>query len=308
MADQVFISYARKDGEEFAYKLHDSLEAKGISAWMDKRGGIREGKYWDKEIEKAVKACKVLLFVVTPGGVASDNCHDEWAYAMSLKKPVYPLMLIRADIPMRLNRVQYTDFSKSDTFDVSLDKLINRLRDHVVVDVVPRIRSNSHGQPTVFICYSRKDAELTNQLADFLRDKGYLVWTDVSGTTGGVEWHTQIEAALTQCDVMVMMWSEAAKVSQWVRKEMLFGMNIGKTIIPVRLDDTQLPLALIDVQPVDYAADESQSFAQLLRSLPITASLLNSDKVEELIPVIQQADRGNGMSLRDFRRLMEQNQ
>jgi len=301
MADQVFISYARKDGQEFAFKLHDNLEAKGISAWMDKRGGIREGRYWDKEIEEAIKACKVLLFVVTPGGVNSENCHDEWAYALSLKKPVLPLMFIQADIPMRLNRIQYTDFSNTKLFSTPLDKLLNRLRDHVVVDMVPQNQEASNGKPTVFICYSRKDQKHTEEVAGFLRTHGYIVWTDISATTGGVDWHSQIEAALHQCDAMIIMWSEAAKKSQWVRKEMLYAQNIDKLLVPVQLDKTPLPLALIDLQPLDYTMNQSQTLDELLRALP---SIEISSKRTAVTS--EREAHIDGMSLRDFRRHLEQ--
>ncbi len=122
----IFISYARADGKDFAFKLHDALEIDGIAAWMDRRGGIAPGDHWDNSIETAIKECNALVFVVTPGGVASDNCHDEWAFALHHKKPVLPLLVIQEELPMRLFRRQYIDFRSN--FDQGMASLRDKIR------------------------------------------------------------------------------------------------------------------------------------------------------------------------------------
>src|SRR5258707_12951996 len=124
MMDTVFVSYARGDGEPFATRLHDQLEANGFPAWLDRRD-IRPGENWDLAIDAGIRDSWGLLFVMTPSSVNSPNCHDEWSRALSFKKPVLPLMVKKSVPPMRLHRLQYIDFTGD--FEKSLVQLIEHL-------------------------------------------------------------------------------------------------------------------------------------------------------------------------------------
>src|SRR6266851_1751396 len=122
--DTVFVSYARGDGEPFATRLHNQLEANGFPAWLDRRD-IRPGENWDLAIDTGIRDSWSLLFVMTPSSVNSPNCHDEWSRALSFKKPVLPLMVRNSVPPMRLHRLQYVDFTGD--FDAALKQLIEHL-------------------------------------------------------------------------------------------------------------------------------------------------------------------------------------
>src|SRR5262245_50247682 len=124
MPENVFLSYARQDGEAFAHKLHDRLEADNTLAWLDRRD-IKPGDIWDLAIDNAIRDCWAFLFIMTPGSVASENCHDEWSRALSFKKPIVPLLVATTTPPMRLHRLQYIDFR--DNFDKGLAQLEEHL-------------------------------------------------------------------------------------------------------------------------------------------------------------------------------------
>jgi hypothetical protein len=47
----VFISYARADGEDFAHRLYDDLEADHINVWLDTYD-IPPGADWDAKIDR----------------------------------------------------------------------------------------------------------------------------------------------------------------------------------------------------------------------------------------------------------------
>jgi hypothetical protein len=49
---------------------------------------------------------------------------------------------------------------------------------------------------------------------------------------------------------MVVFWCEHAKASDWVRREYLTALELGKKVIPVLLDDSEIPDAL-QLQGVD---------------------------------------------------------
>lgn len=124
----IFISYARADGEDFAFKLHDQLEAEGYPTWLDKRD-IPPGENWDKAIEQGIRTAWALLFVMTENSILSEVCQDEWMLAINLKLPVIPLKIqpiADTAMPLRLHRRQYVDFTGN--FEHSLAALRDRLR------------------------------------------------------------------------------------------------------------------------------------------------------------------------------------
>jgi hypothetical protein len=121
--------------------------------------------------------------------------------------------------------------------------------------------------PTIFISYSRTNHITVNDLADKLRGAGHTVWTDVSGIPGGAVWHTEIEHAITICDVLLVIVSASSKQSEWVQKEILFALDLHRIIIPVLIEETKLPLALINLQPIQYQQASIQAFSDLILAI-----------------------------------------
>ena len=69
---RVFISYARADGEDFARKLREDLEAAGILCWMD-RYGLEGGKDWRQQILEALDTVEFLVLVMSPAAIQSSG-------------------------------------------------------------------------------------------------------------------------------------------------------------------------------------------------------------------------------------------
>jgi tetratricopeptide (TPR) repeat protein len=129
MAGHHFISYSGADARGFAFKLHDKLEAgpPPVPCWLDKRD-ITPGQDWDTEIEKAIRDCRSLLFVMSEDSVEDQSvCKNEWTRALRYKKPVVPLLYHPgAVMPFRLGSRQYIDFTGN--FDQALAQLRNHLK------------------------------------------------------------------------------------------------------------------------------------------------------------------------------------
>lgn len=104
-----FISYSRIN-KEFAVKLAKELRAAGFPIWLDQLD-IPAGSRWDDEIEKALWECGIFLTILTPASIASENAKDEIGYAIDHGKRILPVLLEDCEIPLRLRRFQYVDFT-----------------------------------------------------------------------------------------------------------------------------------------------------------------------------------------------------
>ena len=58
----LFFSYSRADGADFALRLAVDLQKEGFNVWIDQQN-IRAGSEWDLEIEKALETCDCLLII-----------------------------------------------------------------------------------------------------------------------------------------------------------------------------------------------------------------------------------------------------
>jgi two-component system, NarL family, response regulator LiaR len=111
MSDPVFISYARKDGKEFAERLYDDLKANEVEVWLD-RHDIQGGKEWNRELENAIETAGSFIVILTPAAVESIYVENEIIAAIDRGIAVIPLLALDCKVPLALKRLQYIDFRR----------------------------------------------------------------------------------------------------------------------------------------------------------------------------------------------------
>jgi len=92
----------------------------------------------------------------------------------------------------------------------------------------------------VFVSYRRADAAVADALLQRLEAAGYGVWLDRSDIGGGSRWREAIELALQQADAVIFLVSQPALESDEVYRELARAIELGKTIVPLRLDQAPL--------------------------------------------------------------------
>lgn len=137
---RAFISYSRVN-KEFASKLAEGLRSAGYSIWFDVFD-IPTGSRWDDEVENALRECPIFLVILTPAAIASENVKDEIGYAIDHGKRILPVLLENCDVPLRLRRFQYVDFT-SKTFEEGFESAKGLLDDFVNE---PQMESKGEGK------------------------------------------------------------------------------------------------------------------------------------------------------------------
>ena len=96
------------------------------------------------------------------------------------------------------------------------------LSDELTFASVLRDSAAHHFEPegvaNIFISYARSDRALAQALADDLKAAGYVAWWDFH-LNAGDDFHDTIRSMIAKASAVIVIWSEPALVSAWVRGE-----------------------------------------------------------------------------------------
>jgi hypothetical protein len=129
---RVFISYSRKD-LALAQALRDRLIEEGFDAYLDLHD-IVKGEPWQERLRSLVEASDTVLFLISPDSVASSVCEWEVNEAERLEKRLFPVMVRAtpsADIPQRLQRLNFTFLDQAEKWPAEFSQLLLALKQDV---------------------------------------------------------------------------------------------------------------------------------------------------------------------------------
>jgi len=101
---------------------------------------------------------------------------------------------------------------------------------------------------TVFISYSRTDTALVDKSEADLVARNFRPWVDRRRLEGGQNWRDEIEKAISDCDVLVVLLTPDAVGSAYVRMEYRYALYKHKLVIPLLFRPCDIPIDLIDLQ------------------------------------------------------------
>lgn len=132
--------------------------------------------------------------------------------------------------------------------------------------------------PDVFLSYARPDQYLANRIAGSLERNGLSVWWDFHIKPGDY-FDKSIEKALLESNCVVVLWTSNSINSEWVKEEAFIAQKQHK-LIPVLLDDVEIPIGFRRIQAVDLRAPVSQNPEGLTSVLVvhINSVIANSSK------------------------------
>ncbi|MEO1166624.1 MAG: TIR domain-containing protein [Chloroflexota bacterium] len=129
----VFISYARADGQDHSKNLRDALIADGIACWRDDR--IDPTIDFTGEIETALNGATHVAVIVTADLKRADSfVRLEIGYALTHKKPIIPIVFKGGHRPITIINHTYIGF---DDWDNGYEMLLARLQDFGTGEIDP---------------------------------------------------------------------------------------------------------------------------------------------------------------------------
>lgn len=117
---RVFVSYGHDKYLPFAQKVAQELEIRGHEVWFDEKQ-LKPGRIWESYIEQGlnwVSESKLngrIILIMTPYSVRRPDgyCLNEIAKALDNKITIIPVMLVWAEPPLSIYRLQWLDLQNS---------------------------------------------------------------------------------------------------------------------------------------------------------------------------------------------------
>ena len=100
----------------------------------------------------------------------------------------------------------------------------------------------------IFLSYARDDVVPAKQLAGCISEAGHNVWWD-RHLHGGSRFAAEIDKALRDAEVVVVLWSRQSIESAWVQDEAAEGRDSGR-LVPVSLASAKPPLGFRQFQTI----------------------------------------------------------
>lgn len=132
----------------------------------------------------------------------------------------------------------------------------------------------------VFLSHASQDKSLVRELCERLKADGFDPWLDEERLLPGMNWDMEIEKALRASDAILLCFSELSVQKEgYIQREYKRAMRYQEEkpdgtiyVIPVRLDKTDIPYFIKEVQFVDFPDD----YDRLVISLNLRSGKLAS--------------------------------
>jgi TIR domain-containing protein len=142
---------------------------------------------------------------------------------------------------------------------------------------------------SLFILHASEDAGCAEMLRADLEIQGYRIWREPrSVQMSNILRPYAIENAILESAVVLLIWSSSATCSVEVARHLPFALDLKKTILPLLLDQTDLPAMLHSYTPSVQQLPCTEIAAQLRQQ----ALLPSPDSADPLITLAQLAASG----------------
>lgn len=175
MEYDIFISYRREGGREFARLIQQSLKIYGYNVFFD-YDSLRDGVF-NNHIFNAIQTAPIFLLVLSKQSMARSISSNDWVrneieHAIKLKKKIIPVnidgefdgfpeaLVGSSSFADTLMNIQYSKLDMGELYDVSIKQLIDNRISLIVPPTIKETNSDS------FILKIKPDADCSIYVDD----------------------------------------------------------------------------------------------------------------------------------------------
>ncbi|MDX2138684.1 MAG: TIR domain-containing protein [Chloroflexota bacterium] len=276
--DFVYVSYTPAD-IAVSRQLQADLERNAVRHWSEDY--ILLGQDWRQVIDRAQQACKVGLVVVSDNSrnsaSGSKGVQENIRGFIQHSKPIIPAVIDDfKNMPQSLKHIQAADLRN---YQEGLPNLLDSLR-QLLTGKETIQEDQTRRDERIFVVYVRKDtSSILDRLLNYVEDAGFNVFRDLSDIPVGADFATVIRNEVERSDIILALFSENALQSQWWVRETTWAMQLDKLIIPILLDNVQMPKS-------NSLPNELRNFSDL-EAIRIRTEEIDRD-IQELLSLLYQ--------------------
>src|SRR5262245_29324051 len=279
MSFNIFLVYRRYDTGSMTGRIYERLETRfGREKIFVDIDPIPVGCDFVEYLEQAIVACRAMVVMIGPNWLGIDHkggprridrpldyLRLELEIAIGHGVTLIPVLVDGASMPAR-SELPETIATLADQPPIPLNGHRFAL-DYAVLEQrvqelmrAQQLASSDHPASArkadrrdhFFVSYAREDGEFAKRLALGLQAEGIPVWMDVLHIKTGKAREDQIEQALKSAAGLVFVMSRNSIDSDTVKDELSLAIDLGKPVVPVRIDGCEPPLRLRRVQYADF--------------------------------------------------------
>jgi hypothetical protein len=162
-----------------------------------------------------------------------------------------------------------SEIARSEIPQEYFNNLIKADNESSIQDMIQKNERNIK----IFISYAKEDFDRAFEIYEILRDKKYKPWIDEMNLLPGQIWKVEIQKAIKESDYFIAcLSSNSVSKDGFFQKELKEGLEIfdykhegSIYLIPVRLDDCQIPGKFKEIQFCDLFKDNGME--KLLKTI-----------------------------------------
>ncbi len=135
----------------------------------------------------------------------------------------------------------------------------------------------------VYLAHDGRSTERVSQVYKRLKDEGFSPWFDEEDLLPGQNWQQVTRKAIWKSDAMIIFLSKnSVSRAGYIHKEIKYALDRAEEqpedaifVIPVRLDDVEMPGILSHLHPLDFSGDQEQAMGRLIKTLQVRRESLS---------------------------------
>lgn len=121
---------------------------------------------------------------------------------------------------------------------------------HVFIEKMPKFmgtndRHMKELKYDAFICYSQRDAQIANVIDDIFNEAGLSTFFFSKQILPGTNFQEVIVNTINSSELILFLCTRNSIQSNWTKNEVMYAIELGKTVVPIIVDDTEIPADLI---------------------------------------------------------------
>jgi hypothetical protein len=189
----------------------------------------------------------------------NKNIKEAWYHSIALPASLIGALL---SITIFIAYILGLDYKATSVVIGILASVIGALLAYLFSYIVPKRHS-----PRVFLSYVENNQDDAMRLIKYLKKENFIVQTAESSVLVGDKIIDKINDAISMSDFLIVVISKASSESPWIKKELEFAKDNSIRILPVLIDDTNIPQELTDIKFADLRKEPLEGTKMLIRSL-----------------------------------------